>query len=291
MSDIRRTALFAGAVVLAAGLGAVAGVAAPQLRDADAGAGHAEGHGHAHPAASAAPAAVTRAPSGLAVDDGEMGLRLVSTRVPAGESGRLRFAIVDATGRPVTGMDVAHERRMHVIVVRRDLTGFRHLHPSVDAGGEWSVPLAPMGAGAYRVFADFTHDGRGHTLSADLTVDGAMRTRPLPAAGDTARGDGRTARVIARDEGPHGVRLRYRVLADGRVATGIRPYLGAAAHVVVMREGDLAFVHAHADAVPGAPGELDVTVAVPSAGRYRVFLQLRDDGAVRTLAHTLGVVS
>jgi hypothetical protein len=40
-------------------------------------------------------------------------------------------------------------------VVRRDLTGFQHVHPERDAGGRWSVPLTLAAPGPYKVFADF----------------------------------------------------------------------------------------------------------------------------------------
>jgi len=69
----------------------------------------------------------------------------------------------------------------------------------------------------------------------------------------------------------------------------MRPSLGAAAHVTAVREGDLALVRARAEAVAGDPAGLRVQVAVPSAGRYRLFLQFRQAGAVRTVAHTLEV--
>ncbi|MEK8109242.1 hypothetical protein NKG94_40115 [Micromonospora sp. M12] len=39
---------------------------------------------------------------------------------------------------------------MHLIVVRRDLTGYQHLHPTMAKDGTWSVPLtlAQPGSGA-----------------------------------------------------------------------------------------------------------------------------------------------
>ncbi len=43
---------------------------------------------------------------------------------------------------------------MHLIVVRRDTTGFQHVHPEMAADGTWSVPLAVATAGSYRAFAD-----------------------------------------------------------------------------------------------------------------------------------------
>ena len=54
---------------------------------------------------------------------------------------------------------------MHLIVVRRDGTGFQHLHPELGADGTWRAPIALDDAGAYRVFADFSARRRRRTRS------------------------------------------------------------------------------------------------------------------------------
>jgi hypothetical protein len=79
---------------------------------------------------------------------------------------------------------------MHFIVVRRDMTGFQHLHPTEGRDGAWSVPVTLREAGSYRVFADFSTGGTPHTLADDVTVDGPGRSRAWPAAVRTAEVDG-----------------------------------------------------------------------------------------------------
>ena len=43
---------------------------------------------------------------------------------------RVDFTVVGPDGQPVTAYDEQHERDLHLIVVRRDLTGFQHVHPA-----------------------------------------------------------------------------------------------------------------------------------------------------------------
>ena len=119
---------------------------------------------------------------GLSVADGGLKLALEPRR-----EGELAFKILDAEGRPVRDYEVEHEKRMHVIVVRRDGRGFQHVHPELGRDGVWRVPLTLRQAGAYRVFADFVHDGEAETLAADLAVDGDADYRPLPVPATTAR--------------------------------------------------------------------------------------------------------
>ena len=136
---------------------------------------------------------------------------------------------------------------MHLIVARRDLTGFQHLHPELapTAPGRAPVRLDARPAPT-ALFADFSHDGEPRTLAADLRVDGAADLRPLPAPQPTAISDG--GYDVRLDAGARSPATRpscaSRSPATARPVT-TEPYLGAGGHLVALREGDLAFLHVH----------------------------------------------
>jgi hypothetical protein len=131
---------------------------------------------------------VDHAPAGLGISAAAYTLRLTPTQFERGEARELRFAIENAEGAPVTEFDELHERRMHLIVVRRDGTEFRHLHPEMDAAGTWSLPVAFDAPGVYRAFADFSVDGEQQTLAGDLFVSGGeFEARPFPAPSRSTR--------------------------------------------------------------------------------------------------------
>src|SRR3954466_6357495 len=68
-------------------------------------------------------------------------------------TGPLAFRI-PRDGKAVRDFDVEHTKRMHVIVVRRDLTGFQHLHPTMRADGTWTVALTLPPPGTSPASAD-----------------------------------------------------------------------------------------------------------------------------------------
>jgi hypothetical protein len=223
---------------------------------------------------------------GLAV--AEHGLQLVVDRPALRRAAdeRLRFRIVDARGAAVRDFDVEHEKRMHLIVARRDLTGFQHLHPTMAADGTWSTPIRIAEAGSYRMFADFSHGDEATTLGSDLRVDGAADLRALPAPAAFAHSDGgydvRLGAGSARPGKP--ATLRFTVSRDGK-PIHVEPYLGANGHLVALREGDLAFLHVH----PNEHSEDDAIAfeaTFPTTGRYRLFLQFKHEGRVQTAAFT-----
>jgi hypothetical protein len=82
--------------------------------------------------------------------------------------------------------------------------------------------------------------------------------------------------------------LSFAVTRNGKPVADLQPYLGARGHLVVLREGDLAYLHVHptdeADAVGHVVG---FAATVPSVGGYRLYLDFRVDGVVRTASFRL----
>jgi hypothetical protein len=218
---------------------------------------------------------------GLAVSDGGLTLQLGRHTAVAGRRAELRFRIADRRGRTVRAFDVEHTKRMHFIVVRRDMAGFQHLHPTQRPDGTWSVLLALRDAGSYRVFADFSAGGRKHTLADDLLVDGTVRSIDLPAPAQSEDVDGMRV-TLAAPESRAGAEseLGFTVTRGGR-PVAVEDYLGAKGHLVALRRGDLAFLHVHPDAKT-----LRFMAEFPTAGTYRLFLQFKVEGRVHTAAFT-----
>jgi hypothetical protein len=214
----------------------------------------------------------------------EDGLRLLpATDVQSlGATTSYRFRILDGD-TPVTDFDVQHTKRMHLIVVRRDLIGFQHLHPTMGRDGSWQVPVEIDDAGTYRVFADFAGDGHKHTLGTDLFVPGDAAPQPLPAPTNRAdAGDGYTVELRGEPEAGTESELTFVVRRNGAVVDDLEPYLGALGHLVALRDGDLAYLHVHAD-----EDRLAFETDLPTAGVYRLFLQFQHRGVVRTAAFTV----
>ena len=65
------------------------------------------------------------------------------------------------------------------------------------------------------------------------------------------------------------------------------PYLGAAGHLVAIRDGDLAYLHVHP--LDSDRDEVRFAAEFPSAGTYRLFLDFAHGGEVRTAAFTVEV--
>ncbi|WP_326640162.1 MULTISPECIES: hypothetical protein [unclassified Streptosporangium] len=216
-----------------------------------------------------------------------------TTTVEPGQATDFRFSVIGPDGGPVTAYRTQHGKKLHFIVVSRDLGGFQHLHPELTGDGVWSVKLTLPEAGAYRVFADFTPEGgSGLTLGTDVQAPGAHDPRPLPAASRTSTVDGYTVTLDGALTPGASSKLTLKVGKDGHPVTDLQPYLGAYGHLVALRAGDLAYLHVHPDGEPGdgrtPPGpEITFYAEVPSRGDYRLFLDFQHEGTVRTADFTV----
>jgi hypothetical protein len=240
-----------------------------------------------HDDAGAHDAGAAALPAGLSVSESGYTLELAERALPAGSATPVAFRITDPEGDPVTEYDVDHDVDLHLIAVRRDLTGFQHVHPELGADGVWRVPLT-LDPGAWRLFADFVPSALGEklTLGADVAVAGQYAPAPMPAESATAEVDGYTVVLTGELEPGRESQLTLSVSRDGRPVTDLQPYLGAYGHLVVLRDGDLAYLHAHPVSGATAGPEVRFATTAPSAGTYRLFLDFKHGSVVRTAAFT-----
>jgi hypothetical protein len=247
-----------------------------------------------HDDAAAHEAGAAELPVGLTVSERGYTLDLAERSLPAGTATPVAFRILGPENGPVMDYDVDHDVDLHLIAVRRDLTGFQHVHPELGADGTWRVPLA-LDPGAWRLFADFTPSALGEnlTLGADLAVPGEYAPAPRPAESLTAEVDGFTVVLTGELEAGRESDLILGVTRAARPVTDLQPYLGAYGHLVVLREGDLAYLHAHPVEEPGdaAGPEIRFATTAPSAGSYRLFLDFKHGSVVRTAAFTVAATT
>ena len=81
-----------------------------------------------------------------------------------------------------------HGKLMHLFLVRDGEPGaFAHLHPAHRSAAEFEVPLPPLPAGPYHVYADVTHeDGFAETLTATAEIPAASLAMKRLWLGDSA---------------------------------------------------------------------------------------------------------
>jgi len=225
--------------------------------------------------------------SGLAV--ASAGYRLVpgSDVIDAGVQSSFTFRIERDDGSLLVRFDDLHERKLHLIVLSRNLIDYYHLHPVMAADGLWQVAMPPLAAGSYRVYADFQpHGGDQITLASDLAVPGSVAPTSIPTVSSTVDVGGYSVSLSGHPTVGERT-LTFEVSRNG-TAIVTEPYLGAAGHLVVIRTGDLGYLHIH-PVETGQQGLVSFAAPFPTPGKYRLFFDFSYEGLVRTASFTVDV--
>lgn len=199
---------------------------------------------------------------------------------------------ISKNGKPVTAFDPEQTKLMHLYLIRSDLTGFQHLHPTRAADGTWSVTPTTVVSGSYRAYAQFVPHADAPAgalvLSRPLTVAGnPAPTSPMPMPSNRGSIDGYTVTVAGAAKAGTVTPLKITITDNGAPVADLQPYLDTYAHVTAIHAGDLAFAHLHPNGtVSGAHGgpTLTVNADLPAAGMYRMFVQFQTAGTLHTAA-------
>ena len=191
-------------------------------------------------------------------------------------------------------LEVAHTKKIHLIVVSDDLSWFNHIHPEYNADGSYSVKEKFPFAGKYTLFADYKPSGGNHTVDVlNVNVTGTVPAVKTYGAdkltGDA--GDGFSVKLSA-EGGKFLTKMPMHingvVMQNGKEVdvNTLEDYLGAKAHMVVVSLAEKKYLHVH-PSVEGAKFDLHTTFEKP--GVYRGWIQFQSKGKVYTSDFVMNV--
>ncbi len=192
-------------------------------------------------------------------------------------------------------LKVEHEKKMHFLMVRDDMTGFQHTHPEY-ANGKWSVKTASIEQGEYQLYVDIApEEEKAIVLRVPVTIGGQTVTKNFPTPNTDLSAQDSAYRAVLTTDGilktnEHNT-LTFSVTSNGQPIKNIDPYLGAYGHVVLLRHNDPDdFFHVH-PITENKPvdGKVQFEAQFPVKGRYTLYAQFNIGGSVKTFPITLDV--
>ncbi len=192
-------------------------------------------------------------------------------------------------------LKVTHDKKMHFILVRDDMTNFQHLHPEYSSN-KWSVSATVAEQGKYQIYVDVDPiEEKPVTLRVPVTIGGTTENAqaPVPSADMSAQSGG--IKALLETDGSlktneHEV-LAFVLTQSGSPVITIDPYLSAFGHVILLRHNDADdYIHVHpiSEAAP-TDGRVSFEAQFPTKGRYTLFAQFNVDGVVQTFPITLDI--
>jgi hypothetical protein len=192
--------------------------------------------------------------------------------LPVGKAATWTLKITDQnSGQPVKDYEIVHDKLMHLIVVKNDLSWFNHIHPEHKGDGTFEVSATLPTAGSYKLYADYTPKGGEQEIAThEFGTSGAQSTAtPVLLVNDKMQGPWMTKKVVAHPEGepdakggttyevalmpmPMPIRagqdtmMHFQIRdAKGQPLKDLQPYLGAMGHCVILSSDTESYLHSH----------------------------------------------
>lgn len=217
---------------------------------------------------------------GLSATDAGYRLQMAESTGHPGDDQFVEYLITGPDGNPVPGYTEIDGAPMHLVAIRRDLTGFQHIFPEQGEGASWWAVLN-LTPGPWRLIAEFQPTALGRTvvLGTDLTTSGDYQPQTLPSASDRAEVDGFVATMSRPPTTAANSSMVITITSDGQPVTDLTSHHGSLGHAVILRPTDLGYLHPHADPVAETyrGPDLAFTGGVPEPGTYRIFVEFNRD--------------
>ena len=153
---------------------------------------------------------------------------------------------------------------------RHDLTGFQHIYPEQGEGASWWA-LLNLSSGPWHVILELRPAalGRDISLATDLSVTGAYQPEPLPPTADQADANGLTVTRTGTLTTSVNASTGAMITDHGTPVTDLQPAHDSLGHAVIIRPGDLGYLHLHSLPSSENGPRLEFVGGVPEQGRYR----------------------
>lgn len=213
------------------------------------------------------------------------------------------MSLFDPKGKALAETDfrIAHERRIHLLIIDESLTDYHHEHPTPSAKGTTlDFAFTPRKPGTYRVFADVTPEATRRHLYLMGELSSPVAGAPITARDTVMKSevDGYAFEIVLATTPKQGSTLDGELVVrrpDGAVVEDLEPVMGAYAHLVGFFDDRVTVEHIHPmGAEPTRPsdrgvGKLKFRVTPTKAGLLRLFAQVKLGGVERFAPFTLQI--
>ena len=168
----------------------------------------------------------------------------------AGAAVKLRlYAKNLPNGEYADGLEIVHEKPLHLIGIRNDLGQFFHIHPKEIKPGIFEVEYTFEKPGVYKLYSDVSYKGVTYTFGHSqfkVKGDGEEFEGEIDISKNTIVGEYQVAArypeiLTAKDTNP----VEFVVYDLYGNAVSLEPYLGEDMHLAVVSEDLLEYVHTH----------------------------------------------
>jgi P-type Cu+ transporter len=183
----------------------------------------------------------------------------------------------DKAGKPVTDLEVNHEKLMHLIIVDDHLDKYYHVHPVKSAEGVFKINY-PLEKGSYKAFVDIKPKALAYNVTpiefnvGDPSTEHSHASLPVDRT-LTKTVNGQKVEMKPSTSFKAGEPIQLDFIVNKK---NLEPYLGAMGHVVILDETAENYIHVH----PKNESETTFETQFNEPGKYKIWAEFKHNGVV-----------
>jgi hypothetical protein len=204
------------------------------------------------------------------------------------------------TQKLITDYELYHEKKMHVIVVSKDLRDFQHLHPDMDQAGMFNVNMDLPRATTYKIYVDARSKSQGWiNENAEVIVrdpevvaqhNDPKTAPPAPPLDppnlvvndkEVLSIEGKkislsaTNLIVGKEAN---LQFTFQDATSGADITDLQPYLGSPGHVIILSEDASEYIHTHPIDDSERGPKTNFSAVFEKEGKYKLWGEFQHKG-------------
>lgn len=222
----------------------------------------------------------------------------------ADKKSEVTISLKDENGAPIKGLEISHDRIMHIIIISEDLKTFSHVHPEdfaefngkIADNGQFKISYVFPKAMQYLIAVNFRH--QNHDIEKQFIVRATGEKEKILIEKDLSSGKkfGDYKITLAADPAKplsgEATHLNYHIEKGFQPVKDLEQYLGAPMHLAVVSADLLTFIHAHGELHDAAGNDIklppnskfgpdiDGHIIFPYPGLYKIFGEFSHQGKI-----------
>jgi hypothetical protein len=208
----------------------------------------------------------------------------------------ISIEVKDHQGKPIENFSISHEKKMHLIVVSKDLSFFHHIHPEYKGKGIFEITTQFPAAGEYKLISDFVPEEMGTVTKTHWITVAGEPDLPKPIQPDrtytkVVRGKEVTLtfdQLLATE--PLTLTFTFKDVQTNKPIINLQTYLGAVGHVVIMSADAELYLHNHPLEETATGPEAKFMTSFPKSGIYKIWGEFKHENSVFNVSFVVEVV-
>ncbi len=233
--------------------------------------------------------------SALKEDDVKVNYSFPDGNPKSEQENKLKIQVQNINGNPIENFDISHEKKLHLIVVSKDLSYFNHIHPVLKDNGLFEITTQFPAGGEYKLFADFIPTGSSVMTKSEWVKVEGKEVESIPIQPDitlTKSVDGKEVTFTADQlKAGEEVMLTFTIHDEKtkEPITNLQQYLGAVGHVVALTEDAEQYLHVHPMEEKATGPDAKFMTTFPESGIYKIWGQFQHENEVFTVPFVIEV--